>query len=125
MIKANELRIGNILKHKRGESFVVTGSILAIMDLKNDLSAILPIYLSEEILLKLGFISHKRKGICQKYVLFVLGDFSYNTLSDKFYILDRGDWFIQPKYVHQLQNLYFALTGQELNTSGLINTNKT
>lgn len=65
-----------------------------------------PIPLTEEWLLKLGF----RRSTDNDCV------FSNGTLAVFF---DKTDSFCElkgakPKYVHQLQNLYFALTGEEL-----------
>ena len=48
-MKANELRIGNVLKHKSGEFFKITGSDLSLLDTKEDLLAILPIEITEKI----------------------------------------------------------------------------
>lgn len=79
-----------------------------------------PIHLSPDILLKAGFT---------KIPSTILGDNVYQkdnyylTLDEGFYSLDRSiddsfqEWdHIYPDllYLHQLQNLYFALTGTEL-----------
>lgn len=84
-----------------------------------------PIPLNEEILLKCGFLRTKvpmksdieyidyRMG---QFVLFILPkgivevEFcaAHNTIEERGYLREI-------KYLHQLQNLYFSLTGQELN----------
>ena len=79
-----------------------------------------PIPLTEEILLKAGFEKH-RKG----YSLNVGGESFDYYIKDKFVIWDhkhrgyslesiRSQGFIFYKYLHQLQNLFFALTGEEI-----------
>jgi hypothetical protein len=79
-----------------------------------------PIPLTEEWLLKFGFEKKNKsfhkysKGFCHEG--FYCGG-KWHTIvegrkNNYFY---KGAWMI---YVHQLQNLYFALTGQEL----IINT---
>jgi len=69
---------------------------------------LLPIPLKEEILLKAGF---------ERFAMNLL----YNGLLIKpdmsgRYFYFYGDMkFVEIKFVHSLQNLYFALTGEELN----------
>ena len=70
-------------------------------------SEVEPIQLTEDILLKCGF--SKANGYKQ-------GGYEITTYEDG-YILDNG-YQIMGKtffYLHQLQNLYFALTNEELN----------
>lgn len=77
-----------------------------------DIQYFKPIPLTEEWLKKFGFesdeITFDKSG-------FTIGWFRNN----EFYYLPVGQIIIrnkhQIKYVHQLQNLYFALTGEELN----------
>jgi hypothetical protein len=74
-----------------------------------------PIPLTEEWLLKMGF---EKKN--ETYKLKNFGKFIFHEIGISFYpagILNsllRKDLII---YVHQLQNLYFALTGEELTFS--------
>ena len=65
-----------------------------------------PIQLTEEWLVKFGFIKRTPTGY-----YFDMGRMSIN-LPDFEYKNIRID--VKLKYVHQLQNLYFALTGEEL-----------
>lgn len=64
-----------------------------------------PIPLTEELLLKCGFEKHKWGIITY-----------YNSLLelDADFHLKGVDYNIQVKYLHQLQNLYFDFTGEEL-----------
>lgn len=117
-MKTNELRLNNYFKYG-DKTFTVLGilkdTILASGNLcKNDFSIenIEPIILTEEWLLKFGF---EKLGV-----------------SDYFYISSQNmnlkvspdlkiiAWYslqlhgVVIKHVHQLQNLYFALIGDEL-----------
>jgi hypothetical protein len=124
-MKANELRVGNYLTNYKGEicqiKYFHSGE--AYSDGKKDnhgtsvysIDRSNPIPITEEWLLKLGFHEADRTG---KYVDFSIGKHLYLRLpickhleKDYWYAL-RGDVKIQ--YVHQLQNLYHALTGEEL-----------
>lgn len=92
-----ELRIGNYVN--------IEDTILRIdlQELYYNSSIMTPIPLTEEWLLKFGF--EKAYETCYQYKDFIL--------NDKFIMMDI-DITIQLKHVHQLQNLYFALTGEEL-----------
>lgn len=86
-MKANELRIGNwaVDPHEK-RYFKVTAFDIQFLDDGGDSESIQPIPLTNEIRKKAGdFV-----------------DFSANH-------------YDHIQYVHQLQNLYFALTGEELN----------
>jgi hypothetical protein len=69
--------------------------------------------LTEQWLIDFGFKEEIKLGnVISSYNVFKLEDFTYNS--------NHGWWYMnislknQPKYVHQLQNLYFALCGEEL-----------
>jgi hypothetical protein len=118
-MKASELRIGNLVFDKYkitqvDKYFYQSAECFWTNEFK-------PIQLTEEWLLKFGFIRHH-----------------YDYANDVIYIKNIADneidnaefeWGVYPnelgsgiqiknrkslKYVHQLQNLYFALTGEEL-----------
>ena len=99
-MKASELRIGNSIMQD-GDFVFVTWWRLELME-KNKLEY-KPIPLTQEWLFKFGF--EKAYETCYQYKDFIL--------NDKFIMMDI-DITIQLKYVHQLQNLYHALTGEEL-----------
>ena len=96
-MEEKELRIGNYVNIE-GEIFKVD-----LQELYYNSSLMNPIPLTEEWLIKLGF--EKAYETCYQYKDFIL--------NDKFIMMDI-DITIQLKYVHQLQNLYFALIGEEL-----------
>jgi len=104
-MEAKELRIGNLVQF-------TTGSIYKVDMLYNDFSSLLywmPIPLTEEWLLKFGFeIKQGRFG--NEY----WGKINLYTASNKKIVFCFDGCLKGIKYVHQLQNLYFALTGQEL-----------
>lgn len=113
MIQAKELRIGNLLQSANGYfTYEVT---------LRDLRAIIagsksrPIPLTEERLLGAGYSVVSESSTGKMYAYMINGVFNSDlTLvfwkdSGKIF---RGD--LEIKYYHQLQNLYFALTGEEL-----------
>ena len=72
-----------------------------------------PIELSGEIMLKFGFIEFFH-GIYSTWAFEEFSNnFSVDQDSDGFNFQIYGGW-LELNYVHQLQNLYFALTGEEL-----------
>ena len=71
---------------------------------------ILPIPLTEEWLLKFGF---KDKSMALPHIVFdVANALTWNESSKTLTFGYYGE--LKCEYVHQLQNLYFALTGEEL-----------
>lgn len=120
MIQANELRIGNWVKYKNKYYQIYDGiRSLSIDDLDSEkldshlknikLSDLEPIELTEEILLKCGFLKHKDIGYrC------LFKDFKFDL--DDFTICFIDSWLdIEIKHLHQLQNIYYALCNEELN----------
>jgi len=113
-MKTNELRIGSYYNYD-GDSIKLDGSTLASY-LQNDTDFNLePILLTEECLVKFGFgkigfnfrkYDNYNKGN-REFILW------YNHNS-KYYEIKSNYNFYEIKYVHQLQNLYFALTNDEL-----------
>lgn len=102
-MKANELRLGNWVQ-KHGEQYQCGSA--TIMMLEREESDVKPIPLTEEWLLRLGFDNDDvnrfyKDGI---YILF------YNVGCS----ILHNQLHVNIFYVHQLQNLYFALTGEEL-----------
>lgn len=107
-MKANELRIGNFVS-KDGE--IYEADFITIRMTEN----YEPIPITEEWLLKFGFDKVLPRNDKMYYRLndyFVIEDSRVFLLGDDaFEILKLRQ---EIKYVHQLQNLYFALTGEEL-----------
>ena len=111
-MKASELRIGNYVKYLtlNGNSEILANGIylFELGELELD-----PILLTEEWLLQFG-------GICETggmYFFDNVGILYYrreNEFSLMGYNYKKGQIYTTIKYVHELQNLYFALTGKEL-----------
>lgn len=107
-----ELRYGNWISINYG-----TKEKIDIVERKAVMSDLMvaemldPIPLSEEWLIKFGFESEKVYEVVFEYTI----DKKHRIQTDgEMYILMGYKDGIEIKYVHQLQNLYFALTGEEL-----------
>ena len=122
MIKANELRIGNLFIEENSNKIIeVIG-----LDKKTVVFSwkflyqwqAKPIPLTEEWLLKFGFENVHTDWFYKDIAKTNSYQFCFNIcLSNGKITLDSGfdeNSIIKLKYVHQLQNLYFALTGAEL-----------
>lgn len=136
-MNANELRMGNIvnlLGYQRGHEFVFDGmphehtidwySFSKLLQYKKgEMGFMNPIPLTEEWLVKFGF--DRKENICDEWLMI-----KKNNESQLVEICENGNvrlwngksnWqqvysslWCKIKYVNQLQNLYFALTGEEL-----------
>lgn len=117
MIKANELRIGILIRDYRGAVRKVTGRDIykqcALDGDREDQSVgpvLNPIPLTPEWLERMGFEKFgNRYGLGDESI-----DFGIDQENSFFYWNQSEIPDVQLKYVHQLQNLYFALTGEEL-----------
>jgi hypothetical protein len=120
-MNANELRIGNyaIVKDAPIEAIIrVRAQHIAEAEEHNPSWFLYPINLTPEILEKCGF----KCLIGMHYELKIGGDSDMHLTywaKDDFYFNiytqdGEGKLPIKTQYLHQLQNLYFALTGTEL-----------
>jgi hypothetical protein len=120
-MKKNELRIGNLVK---GIGFNVYWTIEGVKDGAifasgewRKLSAFEPIPLTEEWLEMLGFEYNKfyqnfriKAGDYFNSIKYFDGEWCYNNDQS-----DAGCYFVTTvQYVHELQNLYFAINKEEL-----------
>ena len=117
-MEAKELRIGNFINHNNG--FFVgpfTVNSIHISDLERDnayAKEYEPIPLTEEWLVTLGFEYRTDTGFDGWYSNPILGEsIRIFEVENKWYKYSSAHIVI--KHVHQIQNLYFALTGEELN----------
>jgi|AntAceMinimDraft_16_1070373.scaffolds.fasta_scaffold44971_4 hypothetical protein len=112
MIQANELRVGNLVfSNLTGKEFQVTAA--DILNISQDPLVVEPVTLTEELLLKFGFILDNERIKSTNYVEFSIGNFilaSHNRI-DYWILLGTG---IKIKPVHQLQNAYHIFKGKEL-----------
>ena len=107
-MEALELRIGNKLIW--GDGYIdVDINIFRDFDVYNK-NGLTPIPLTEEILLKCG-----AKQINEYWFEFHTYGIIKHTSFIEFYSCVEGDYICNSvKYLHQLQNLYFDLIGEEL-----------
>jgi hypothetical protein len=107
-MKAEELRIGNYVNYNGKDCVFDIYDIVNLHDDEDCANLTNPIPLTEEWLLKFGFeiyeFDHKENQYGLKGRLIVLREG---------YFCDYGTSVVL-KSVHQLQNIYFALTNNEL-----------
>jgi hypothetical protein len=130
---ASELRIGNIVSfpiEKSGEnsyyensvivklSFLYASAFILNGDSKKDyetpIPKIIPTQLTEGWLLEFGFFKFNNAYILKKPEESSI-NFQFSVWQDMTY--NSSEFNIKLNYVHQLQNLFFALTGNELQLS--------
>lgn len=119
MIQASELKFENIvLRRKSSDSleWVPTRVNLTYLGLIAEFPEdYKPIPLTEEILKKVGF---QARMSMHPYIFLEVGVFTLIKYEDQNYItFQDNDWqnsFEHITCLHQLQNLYFALMGKEL-----------
>ena len=118
-MEANELRIGNYLNQNIDNipNHFIQFKVGEIVQGSEFLKTASPIPLTEEWLLKFGFDYirnineyHNRKINEGAYYLKPVGD-----VYDHWYLYHKTKMITSNiQHVHQLQNLYFVLTGEEL-----------
>ena len=141
MMKAEEFRIGNLLQSNKGtllEVIELSNENISTKVLDRSLYplpngwSMEPIPLTEEWLLNFGFVSDNYE-FQETYFMDISTDerYNYQTLIQAIYMdeytnifikdVERGNEFdfsdsfiTKVKYVHQLQNLYFAITNTKL-----------
>jgi hypothetical protein len=111
-MKSNELKVGNwVYSNHDDEPFKVRGFDIGALDDGMDCESMQPIPLTPEILEKAGFVLSVFPEITEAFhdaFTLVLEDKGWDCIR----ILGKS---VFVNYVHELQNLYFALTGEELN----------
>ena len=120
VLKEYDLRIGNFIKvistTKTFDSYITQAKgydIVRIEEKSFNTWNYDPVILDEEWLLKFGF--KKIVGNCEiNYTNGVFHIFINSLNEVNFNFFPNFEWYKKIKYVHELQNLYFALTGTEL-----------
>ena len=121
-MKANELRIGNYVYDTLGKVNKIDLEAITYI-VKEPHNQVKPIQLTEEWLLKFGFIkvtytvSLSDGGMPYHYELEGQGNHWRLYFDGRFFAFNERKLNLHlshNRYVHQLQNLYFALTGEEL-----------
>jgi len=119
MINANELRIGNFIMYSDIKKVFDVG-LWFFRELDagiSDINDFEPIQLTEEWLLKFGFTKSESNDYYQFYDLDCFRVFLGIKVVQSIFISWKDcqiESSINNLSVHSLQNLYFALTGQEL-----------
>ena len=139
-MKATELRIGNWIKGDDINMFKVDEirlsehqgyvAVMYFPDMENILTLPLdiaqPIPLTEELLLGCGFkkekdfsanpnLNNKFLYVKDSCIIFCMEHIGYSYFQWRYGAYEIGEYnVIDLKYVHQLQNLYYALTNEEL-----------
>jgi len=105
-MKPQELRIGNYVRYHHNGGFVEA----PIFHLTDEDVNVLPIELTPEILEKAGFVFKNGYGYKHQKLKAIL-----TKVADSIgFHVRTTDFTLEYQYLHQLQNLYFALTGEEL-----------
>lgn len=124
MIQANELRIGNWIYWDIPEKKGVFHKVLAV---KSNIPNTLPISLGEsyddfsgiplthQILEKCGFVVTRTTAHPNNIWTLKHEEGVFELEEIKLFFLCSSQYEVQVKYLHQLQNLYFCLSGEELN----------
>ncbi|MCT4157019.1 hypothetical protein CMU68_10170 [Elizabethkingia anophelis] len=106
-MEGKELRIGNYVNHNGFAP--ITIDAVDIIHCQQHPEAYKPIELTEEWLLKLGFNKSKFSSNCFK----ITNGYKFDFAGGEVLYLDSIR-LEHIKYIHQLQNLHFALGGEEL-----------
>jgi hypothetical protein len=129
MIKMDELRLGNYLMHKTGVRILTMRCNHQHFELmaKDGDKDLFPVVLAPANLEKSGFIENKKYALLpesRKFVL-VLPVMGSGAIEIKAYVKNNKECFARAMisgvpitntiyHLHSLQNLYYALTGEEL-----------
>ena len=125
-MKANELRIGNLVHNQNnGEDYHVTSADIADMD--NGIKHREPIDLTEEWLFRFWFDKMDNVLYHSQFPHFGGGlkDGAFHIVLRKENYPTKGEVLFFPfgsvKYVHRLQNIFFEITGEELTIKEVLN----
>ena len=120
-MKASELRIGNWVETYRLGGFFKEYQITGGFEIDNfsgeSIDLVRPIPLTEEWLTRFGFDKTYSELSYREYDFGKIGvEINSDKLTVSYNYGSDVEWvnFTHIKHVHQLQNLYFALTGEEL-----------
>ena len=129
MVKSNEFRLGNYLMHKTGVRILTVPCSLQHFELmaKDGGKDLFPVVLSAVILEKCGFAENKKYALLpeSREFILVLPVMGSGDMAIKAYVKHNKECFARAMmnnvpvsnnlfHLHQLQNLYFGLAGEEL-----------
>ena len=129
MIKSSEFRLSNYLMHKTGVRILTMRCNLQHFELmaRDGGKDLFPVVLAPNVLEKSGFAENKKYALLpdsREFVL-VLPVMGSGAIEIKAYVKNNKECFARAMisgvpitntiyHLHSLQNLYFALTGEEL-----------
>lgn len=103
---------GNLFHDPEGDEVITVdlNVLKFIIDPKGTIGEYRPIPINKEWLYELCFNNSEMK------VYFRNGEFRLENYKETWTTFFKNNYVAELKYVHQLQNLYFALTGEDLTT---------
>lgn len=129
MVKSNEFRLGNYLMHKTGVRILTVECTYQHFELMNKDGGkdLFPVVLSPAILEKCGFIENKKYALLpeSREFILVLPVIGSGDVNIKAYVKNNKECFARAMmnnlpisnnifHLHQLQNLFHALTAAEV-----------
>tara|TARA_R110000796_G_scaffold204348_2_gene320506 strand:+ start:185 stop:505 length:321 start_codon:yes stop_codon:yes gene_type:complete len=106
-MKGNEVRLGNYCREiTHSKNHVVKVSKEHFEDMEDNEIDLFPITITEEGLVSLGLKKWKSKGTIYSKGILIL------HLRKRGWVINKR--FVEPKYIHQIQNIYFAITNKEI-----------
>jgi hypothetical protein len=123
-VNNKELRLHNLVRNKNTNTIefitaIQNREVLEANEIGYAVEEFEPIQLNEDWIIKAGFEKVEYEGFYW-YELKIPNEYdfeihySFNNNHNKWILSINGDLNINSKYLHELQNLYFALCGQEL-----------
>jgi hypothetical protein len=129
MINPTELRLSNLILHKSNGRISMLPCDYVHFDLlsKGETASFFPVVLKPELLTKCGFVENKDYPLApqSREFILVLPIIGSNKNEIYGYVKNNGECFVRGTVngavasnnffqLHQLQNLYYMLTGKEL-----------
>ena len=129
MVKSQEFRLGNYLMHKTGVRILTVACTYQHFELmaKDGGKDLFPVVLSAIVLEKCGFLENKKYALLpdSREFILVLPVMGSADMSIKAYVKNNKECFARVMtnnvplsnnfyHLHQLQNIYFSLVGEEL-----------
>lgn len=123
-MKSNELRLGNWIKYMNRYSIVSADTVKNLYDWEKKPATQRhdvihnPIPITYEILVSIGFIDYAKNGMGCRIAVNSADELFFYTPDRSIRYQTIGSGFARElshiKYLHDLQNLYYSLTGKEL-----------
>ena len=126
-MNVKELRIGNLISHSSGKTLIVdeihnVGAMASFLSEKGSVTAGVqffePIPITAEWLERLGFSFNRSVAVFDEFqkgnIVYMVWKNGRKDLGLDTNVVSYGNKHIKCQFVHQLQNLYYALCGEEL-----------